>query len=76
MVVTTRWLPALVGRVEAGVKALGAKIKKKVMLALEVVPHVARFRPFSCIMPHNTAAAYSLEPQSQPTSRPARPQVV
>jgi hypothetical protein len=35
MVVTTRWLPALVGRVEAGVKALGAKIKKKVMLALE-----------------------------------------
>jgi hypothetical protein len=35
MVVTTRWLPVLVRRVEAGVKALGAKIKKKAMLALE-----------------------------------------
>jgi hypothetical protein len=35
MIVTTRWLPVLVCQVEAGVKALGAKIKKKVMLALE-----------------------------------------
>ena len=35
MVVTRRWLPVLVRRVEAGVMALGAKIKKKAMLALE-----------------------------------------
>jgi hypothetical protein len=35
MVVTTRWLPVLVRRVEAGVMALGAKIKKKAMLALD-----------------------------------------
>ncbi len=35
MVVTTRWLPELVRRVEAGVKALGAKIKKKAMLKFE-----------------------------------------
>ncbi len=35
MVVTTRWLPVLVRRVEAGVKALGAKIKKKAMLRFE-----------------------------------------
>jgi hypothetical protein len=32
MVVTTRWLPELVRRVEAGVKSLGAKIEKKAML--------------------------------------------
>ena len=32
MVVTTRWLPELVRRVEAGVKSLGAKIEKKGML--------------------------------------------
>jgi len=35
MVVTTRWLPELVRRVERGVKALGAKIKKKAMLRFE-----------------------------------------
>jgi len=35
MVVTTRWLPVLVRRVEAGVKGLGAKIKKKTMLRFE-----------------------------------------
>ncbi len=35
MVVTTRWLPELVRRVEKGVKALGAKIKKKAMLRFE-----------------------------------------
>ena len=35
MVVTTRWLPVLVRRVEAGVRALGAKIEKKAMLRFE-----------------------------------------
>ncbi len=35
MVVTTRWLPVLVRRVERGVKALGVKIKKKAMLRFE-----------------------------------------
>jgi hypothetical protein len=32
MVVTVRWLPELVRRVEKGVKALGAKVKKKAMV--------------------------------------------
>jgi hypothetical protein len=32
MVITARWLPELVGRVERGVKALGAEIEKKAML--------------------------------------------
>jgi hypothetical protein len=32
MAVTVRWLPELVGRVENGVKALGAKIEKKAMV--------------------------------------------
>lgn len=32
MVVTIRWLPELVGRVEEGVKALGAKIEKRTMV--------------------------------------------
>ena len=35
MVVTTRWLPELVRRVEAGVKALGARIEKKAMLRFD-----------------------------------------
>jgi len=35
MVVTTRWLPELVRRVEKGVKALGVKIEKRVMLKFE-----------------------------------------
>jgi len=35
MVVTVRWLPELVRRVEKGVKALGAKIEKKAMLRFE-----------------------------------------
>jgi len=32
MLVTTRWLPELVRRVERGVKALGGKIEKKAMV--------------------------------------------
>ena len=35
MVVTTRWLPELVRRIEKGVKALGAKIEKKAVLKFE-----------------------------------------
>jgi hypothetical protein len=35
MVVTTRWLPVLIRRVEAGVKALGVKIKKRAMLGFD-----------------------------------------
>ena len=35
MVVTVRWLPELVRRVEKGVKALGAVIMKKAMLRFE-----------------------------------------
>jgi hypothetical protein len=35
MVVTTRWLPVLIRRVEVGVKALGAKIEKKAMLRFD-----------------------------------------
>ena len=35
MVVTTRWLPVLVRSVEAGVKALGVKIKKKAVLRFD-----------------------------------------
>jgi hypothetical protein len=35
MVVTIRWLPELVRRVEKGVKALGAKIEKRAMLRFE-----------------------------------------
>jgi hypothetical protein len=35
MVVTTRWLPELVRRVEKGVKSLGAKIEKKAMLRFD-----------------------------------------
>ncbi len=35
MVVTTRWLPVLVRRVEKGVRALGARIKKKAILRFE-----------------------------------------
>ena len=35
MVVTTRWLPVLVRRVEAGVKALSVKIKKRAMLRFD-----------------------------------------
>jgi hypothetical protein len=35
MVVTTRWLPVLIRQVEAGVKALGVKIKKRAMLKLD-----------------------------------------
>jgi hypothetical protein len=35
MIVTTRWLPVLVRRVEEGVKALGAEIRKKAMLRFE-----------------------------------------
>ena len=35
MAVTTRWLPVLVRRVEKGVKALGARIKKKAILRFE-----------------------------------------
>ena len=32
MAVTTRWLPQLILRVEKGVKALGAKVRKKAMV--------------------------------------------
>jgi len=35
MVVTTRWLPVLVRRVEKGVKALGTRIEKKAMLRFD-----------------------------------------
>ena len=35
MAVTTRWLPVLVRRLEKGVKALGARIKKKAILRFE-----------------------------------------
>ena len=35
MVVTARWLPELVRRVEKGVKALGSRIEKKAMLRFE-----------------------------------------
>ena len=35
MLVTTRWLPELVRRVEKGVKALGVKIEKRAMLKFE-----------------------------------------